>query len=77
MLKIKVYNMNNRQIAKAGLTETGWERQIGNTSQPFTYRYDVKSSTKMKVTEWIYRETLQTSGLDHHIFYVTEYTNYN
>ena len=74
MLNIKVYNMNNRQIVKAygdWLGETDWDY-----FSTFTYRYDIKKRQNERLMSGL-RENLKTSGLDHHIFYVTEYTNYN
>ena len=64
--------MNNRQIAKA------YGDWLGETDyfSTFTYRYDVKKRQNERLMSGL-RENLQTSGLDHHIFYVTEYTNYN
>ena len=74
MPNIKVFKMNNRQIVKAygdWLGETDWDY-----FSTFTYRYDVKKRQNERLMSGL-RENLQTSGLDHHIFYVTEYTNYN
>ena len=74
MPNIKVFKMNNRQIVKAygdWLGETDWDY-----FSTFTYRYDVKKRQNERLISGL-RDNLQSTGLDHHIFYVTEYTNYN
>ena len=42
----------------------------------FTFRYDIKQKQNERLMNEL-RENLQYSGIEHYVFYVTEYTNYN
>ena len=74
MPNIKVYKMNIRHIVKVygdQLGETDWDY-----FSTFTYRYDIKKRQNERLVSGL-RDNLQTTGLAQHIFYVTEFTNYN